>query len=163
MVIGPSNGGASALVILSDGEFLPANLNSERILVYRRGISTGWELKVVKPVGMLASEDLLRPVAKANCTGQKGDDPLHQHDDKSWWFFDEEFSLENGPFETYDEAYGALAEYCLGLTKAQDVAAEILSEIKDGTYGTSTASDEKAGLDSDGTVDGRYSYPEAAE
>jgi len=121
MVIGPGKDGTLALVILNDGEYLPQNLNDERVLVFRRGESTGRQLKIVKPIGELASDDLLRPVPKPVCDfvpdpDQPGN-PIHEHEDGSWWFYDECWQMENGPFTTFEEALKALGEYCLFLEK----------------------------------------------
>jgi len=129
VVVGPGSNGIVAHVILADGEFLPANLNDEKVIVYRRGESTNWELQLVKALGSMAEENLLRAEIKPNCNFAGGSDPLHQHEDESWWFYEETWSMENGPFPTYDEAYNALAEYCLGLEQAKAAADEILAEI----------------------------------
>ncbi len=37
---------------------------------------------------------------------------IHQHEDGSWWFWDESWSNENGPFSTEDICQTALDEYC---------------------------------------------------
>lgn len=119
-------------VILGEGESLTEQWNNEKVVVYRRDSTTGWDLKLVKPLGLLASADVLKVNAKKRCgwdATSNGGDPIHQHDDQSWWHFDELWSLENGPFETWDEAYSALAEYCAGLEQATKIAQEIADEI----------------------------------
>ena len=119
-------------VILGDGESLTEQFNHEKVVVYRKDSTTNWDLKLVKPLGLLASAEELKVNAKQRCgwtAESNGGDPIHQHDDQSWWHFDELWSLENGPFETWDEAYNALAEYCAGLEQATKVAQEIADEI----------------------------------
>jgi hypothetical protein len=112
MIIGPGKGGISAFVILADGEFLPENLNSEKVVVMRRGESTGWELLVVKEFGKLADSELIKPSEAQVCASGKLDHPLHQHADGSWWFYDVTWVYENGPFESYSIGSRALTEYC---------------------------------------------------
>lgn len=129
MVVAPGQNGIVAHVILSDGEFLPVNLNSEKTIVYRRGQSTNWELKIEKPLGMLAAVELLRPETKPICNFEGGNDPLHEHEDGTFWFYEETWAMENGPFPTYEEAYNALAEYCLGLERLKEIAEETAREI----------------------------------
>jgi hypothetical protein len=120
MVVAPGVNGIVAHVILADGEALPQNLNSEKVVVYRRGKSTDMELLLVKPLGVLADADLLRDPGKPVCNFEGGPDPLHEHADGTFWFYEETWSLENGPFPTYDEAYDALAEYCVGLERVKE-------------------------------------------
>jgi len=119
-------------VILGEGESLTEQFNSEKVVVYRRDTTTDWQLTMIKPLGLLASPEVLKVNAKQRCgwnaMANEGD-PIHQHTDGSWWHFDELWSLENGPFETWDEAYNALAEYCAGLEIAQQTAQEIADEI----------------------------------
>ena len=113
MVIAPGRDGISAFVILVDGEYLPANLNSEKTVVMRRGVSTDNQLKIIKEFGKMADPSLLKPVEFANCEYQGEDGtPLHQHVDGSWWFYDATYTFERGPFETYEEADLALVVYC---------------------------------------------------
>lgn len=39
-------------------------------------------------------------------------DTVHQHDDQTWWFFDESGSCEdNGPFDTKEAAEKSLDKY----------------------------------------------------
>lgn len=119
-------------VILGEGESLSDQFNSEKVVVYRRDSTTDWTIKVVKPLGLLASPEALKVNAKQRCSGDSAafnGDPIHQHDDGSWWHFDELWSLENGPFETWDDAYNALAEYCTGLEQAQKTAQEMAEEF----------------------------------
>lgn len=119
-------------VILGEGESLTPQFNHEKVVVYRKDSTTNQELELVKPLGLLASPEALKVNAKQRCgwdATSNGGDPIHQHDDQSWWHFDELWSLENGPFETWDEAYNALAEYCAGLEQATKVAQELAEEI----------------------------------
>lgn len=121
-------------VILGDGESLTEQWNSEKVVVYRKDATTNRELQLVKAYGLLASPEELKKNAKQRCGWDalsNGGDPIHQHEDGTWWHFDELWSLENGPFETWDEAYSALAEYCAGLEMAANTAQEIAEEITD--------------------------------
>jgi hypothetical protein len=116
VVIGPGKGGIAAFVILADGELLPENLNNEKVLVMRKGDSTNRELKVVKELGKLATPDLLKKPEEPVCEYlfQIADgSPLHEHKDGTWWFYEETWTFENGPFPTYEEAVAALEAYCL--------------------------------------------------
>src|SRR5208282_2494614 len=119
-------------VILGEGEMITAAFNSEKIVVYRRDSTTNWEVELIKPLGTLASVEQLRVNAPQVCNYNEGEhdpNPIHEHEDGTWWFFDELWSLENGPFTTFDEAYNALAEYCVGLETATKVAAEMAEEM----------------------------------
>lgn len=130
-------------VILGEGESLTEQFNKEPVVVYRRDSTTGWNLKLVKGLGLLASLEELKVNAKQKCgwdAMSNGGDPIHQHEDKSWWHFDELWSLENGPFETWDEAYNSLAEYCAGLEQAVTAAQEMAEDL--GTDVTSYSNDE---------------------
>lgn len=126
MVIAPGRSGITAVVILADGEFLPENLNSLKTVIFRQGDSTNRQLKIIKPFGELADSELLRPKAELICN--YGDDPnligsgnpLHQHKDDTWWFYEETWQLEQGPFDTYDEAFSALGQYCVELQSAKE-------------------------------------------
>lgn len=127
-------------VILGEGESLMEQWNSEKVVVYRRDSTTGGDLKLVKGYGLLASPEALKVNAKQKCgwdATSNGGDPIHQHSDESWWHFDELWSLENGPFETWDGAYSALAEYCTGLEQATKAAQELADEI-----GTAVTNDD---------------------
>lgn len=99
-------------VTLQDGEFLPDNLNSVKVCVFRQGDSTNRELKMIKPLGELASEEILRPVPEPVCLYNGDGNPLHVHKDGSWWYWDETWAYENGPFETEGEAQISLELYC---------------------------------------------------
>jgi hypothetical protein len=47
------------------------------------------------------------------CPGVDGSsNPLHQHPDGAWWWYDETWTEERGPFATQDEAETALGDYC---------------------------------------------------
>lgn len=116
-------------VILGEGEMIIEKFNSEKVVIYRRDSTTNWELQLVKPLGTLASPEQLRVNAKSKCSYNGDGNPLHQHDDGTWWHFDEGWSLENGPFPTYDDAYNALAEYCVGLERAQETAQQLAEEM----------------------------------
>jgi hypothetical protein len=120
-------------VILGEGEMITEKFNSEKVVIYRRDSSTDWQLELVKPLGALASPEQLRVNAPQKCDYNMGSDhnpnPLHQHEDGTWWHFDELWQLENGPFDTYEEAYNSLAEYCTGLETAQAVAQEMAEEM----------------------------------
>lgn len=119
-------------VILGEGESLIEKFNDPKVVVYRRDSTTAWELVLVKGLGLLASAEQLKVNVKQRCgwtAASNAGDPIHQHEDGSWWHFDELWSLENGPFATWDEAYSALAEYCAGLEQAQQTAAEMAEEL----------------------------------
>lgn len=139
MVIARGENGIVAHVILADFEFLPENLNNERVVVYRRGESTDWQLKLVKALGTLATEHLLKPPAPAVCDYKENQqetpgDPMHQHADEKWWWYEETWAFENGPFDTYEEAYTALGEYCLGLERVKEAALTMAEEIKNESH-----------------------------
>jgi hypothetical protein len=127
MVIAPGTKGITAHVILSDNETLPANLNSEKVVVYRRGECTNRELVLVKALGVVlaANDPALRNTSKPVCNHDGNRDPLHQHEDGTFWFYEETWTLENGPYATHEEAYNALAEYCIGLEVAKETAAKV--------------------------------------
>ena len=124
MVISPPTKGI-IMVILGDGELLPGNLNNEKVVVMRRGYSTGLELQVVKELGKLATPDLLKPPYEPVC-GYSGDgNPLHEHKDGKWWFYDETWAFENGPFESFEDGSVALEAYCTTVLVLRE------TEIKD--------------------------------
>ncbi len=127
MIVAPGQNGITAHVILADGEMLPQNLNSEKVVVYRRGKSTDMRLLLVKALGVLATPDLLRDPSMPICNFEGGPDPLHEHADGTFWFYEETWALENGPFPTYDDAYNALAEYCVGLERVKEILNESLT------------------------------------
>jgi hypothetical protein len=70
---------------------------------------------------LIADESLVRQPEKPPVVCNYAPDPecpgnpLHQHADESWWFYEETWNLEQGPFATYEEAYSSLAEYCTAL------------------------------------------------
>ena len=39
-------------------------------------------------------------------------EPIHQHDDGSWWWYDETWVEEHGPYSTIEEANLAITKYC---------------------------------------------------
>ena len=128
MVIAKGRSGIAAIAILADGEFLPENFNSPKTLVFRQGESTGRQLKIVKPFGELAGPELLCPKSNPICNYEHTEgDPLHQHKDESWWFYDADWQLEQGPFDTYDEAFTALGQYCIELQAAKECLTKILN------------------------------------
>lgn len=142
MVIGRPTVAGMISVLLTDNELIPLNLNSPRVVVFRQGNTTGRELKIVKPLGIvLASNDpLLRPLAKPECNytldpeTQTG--PLHQHEDGTWWFYEATWNLEQGPFATYEDAEKALVVYCLdyqnNLTKSEESVTVVKDEAPKG-------------------------------
>lgn len=110
MVIASKDG--MIFVLLADGEFLPENLNSEKAVVMRRGPSTGQELLIVKPIGQLANPELLKKADEPVCDFEGVDTPLHQHRDNTWWFYDETWAFENGPYDSEEDGNIALEMYC---------------------------------------------------
>lgn len=145
MVISPPTKGI-IMVILGDGELLPENLNSEKVVVMRRGDSTNRELKVIKELGKLASPDLIKPPAEPVCNFEGGSNPLHEHKDGSWWFYDETWSAENGPYESFEDGSTALEAYCTTVLAMRE------TEIKDLTGNLESAtvtSDENTELHTD--------------
>jgi len=120
MVISPPTGGL-IYVILGDGEFLPERFNIEKTVVFRRDKSTNNELHLLKPAGEIGPETLCQPTNPKPVCNYSGDgNPLHQHEDGDFWYYDAEFNLENGPFKTYEEAYAALLVYCEGIESAKN-------------------------------------------
>ena len=124
MVISPPTKGI-ILVILGDGELLPENLNNEKVVVMRKGNSTNRELKVVKELGKLATPDLLKPPNEPVCNYAGDGNPLHEHKDGKWWFYDETWAFENGPYESFEDGSVALEAYCTTVLAVRE------SEIKD--------------------------------
>ncbi|GAG31561.1 unnamed protein product [marine sediment metagenome] len=41
-----------------------------------------------------------------------GGPSVHQHDDGRWWWYDEVWSHETGPFEKKENATASLVRYC---------------------------------------------------
>ena len=118
MVIAHGKDNISAFVVLQDDEKLPLNLNVPTVVVCRCGDSTNRKLEVIKPFGSLADDSILAvQAAKPICEykGEPDGSPLHQHADGSWWFYEETWALENGPFDTEDAAYEVLKAYCVEL------------------------------------------------
>ena len=128
MVIGPGRNGVSAFVILADGERIPQKFNDERVVVMRKGASTGFELLVVKSFGKLANPELMTPPEALVCEYPKSGDPLHEHTDGTWWFYDATWVAEAGPFLTYEDAYAGLKSYCILYQKEQEK--DLTSESK---------------------------------
>jgi hypothetical protein len=124
MVISPPVKGV-ILVILGDGELLPENLNNEKVVVMRKGDSTNRELLVVKELGKLATPGLLKPPTDAICTYNGDGNPLHEHKDGSWWFYNETWAFENGPYESFEDGSTALEAYCTTVLATRE------DEIKD--------------------------------
>src|SRR6266478_5091510 len=116
-------------VILGEGEMITEQFNSEKTVVYRRDSTTNWELLLIKALGTFASPEQLRVNAKSKCNYNNDGNPIHEHEDGTFWHFDEGWSLENGPFGDYEEAYNALYEYCVGLETAQATAQEMAEEM----------------------------------
>lgn len=119
-------------IILGEGEKITEQFNTEKAVIYRRDSTTDWKLKLVKPLGLLANEEELRVNAKPVCNFDFSSDngnPLHQHDDGTWWHFDELWQLEHGPFSTYEEAYSALADYCIELETSAATAEELANDM----------------------------------
>jgi hypothetical protein len=144
MVIAPGQNGITAHVCLGDNEALPANLNSEKVVVYRRGKSTDNELQLVKPLGVVldADHEALRDPTKPICNYSGDGNPLHEHVNGEWFFYEETWAYENGPFPTYDDAYQALAEYCVGLEMAKQAVIDMANERMTGDIQTESESDD---------------------
>jgi hypothetical protein len=131
MVIAKKDG--IIFVTLADGEFLPTNLNSEKVVVFRQGDSTNRELKMVKELGKLATPDLLKPPDEPFCNYSGDGNPLHEHTDGTWWYYDETWAYENGPFATYELGYESLALYCADLQaiREKDFTVEFESGVQE--------------------------------
>lgn len=119
MVIAKGRDGIGVFVTLTDGEFLPENLNDERVVVFRQGDSTNRELKLIKEFGKLADKSLLRPPDPPFCNYSGDGNPLHEHADGTWWFYEETWIYESGPYDTLDLGWAALTEYCEKLQAAR--------------------------------------------
>lgn len=122
------------MVILGETDkFIPENLNSEKVVIFRRDKSTNQELKMVKELGKLADPDLLKKSKPPTCTYNGDGNPLHEHADGTWWFYEETWSLENGPFENWEDGYNALEAYCLvvlAVKESKDSVADIEAETE---------------------------------
>lgn len=133
MVIAKGRDGITAFVTLGDDEFLPDNLNSKTVIVFRQGNSTDRQLVLIKPFGELGNQLLkpdppAAPVCAMSAILQVAGRPLHQHEDLSWWFYDADFQLENGPFETEEEAQVELGKYCIDYQKTKEFLLTIEKE-----------------------------------
>ncbi len=109
MVIAQKDG--FIFVILSDGEFLPERFDRPTVAVFRQGDSTDRQLLSLKKPGEPTPVELLAPPAEPLCNYTEGG-PLHQHADSTWWYYDETWAFENGPFETQELGADSLQEYC---------------------------------------------------
>ena len=120
MVISPITGGL-IYVILGEGEVLPERWNTTQTAVFRRDSTTNRELHLLKAAGEVGPASLCQAVVvKPKCNYSGDGNPLHEHEDGTFWHYDVEFSLENGPFKTYEEAYAALKQYCENLEEAKN-------------------------------------------
>ena len=119
------------MVILGEGDkYIPENLNDARIVIFRQDNSTGRQLKLIKGLGTLAPPELLRQAPEAACNYEKTDgNPLHEHKDGSWWFYEATWNMERGPYPTEEIGYDALAEYCVELEAAKEHEAAIMEEL----------------------------------
>jgi hypothetical protein len=140
MVIGrPKEPGGLIPVILQDNELIPRNLNDEKVVIFRQGETTGRQLMMVKPLGVVlaANDPLLRPPAKPACNyaldpeAEDIGNPLHQHEDGTYWFYEATWNLEQGPYPTYEEAYAALLKYCVEYQKAVETQNETPAKTED--------------------------------
>lgn len=154
MVISPKTNGIIHVILGEGDEFLPEKLNRENICVYRRDRSTNNQLITVKPIGKLAGPELLRPAVETSVCTYSGDgNPLHQHADGKWWHYDVDWTLEHGPFDTYEEAYGALETYCENIQTAKNFLTTVdkfVSMVSDETLEQliDKAKEQQAGTDS---------------
>lgn len=128
MVIAPARGGVGPFVILSDGEHLPEKFNTLKVVVMRRGESTNRELKVLKEFGVLAAPELIKLPEPPVCNYSGDGNPLHQHVDETWWYYEETWTFEEGPFKTYEEGYAALEAYCVALNTEREKDTEPIVE-----------------------------------
>ncbi len=118
---------------LGDDEYLPAYLHVKETIVFRQGNSTDRQLVLIKPFGEL-NPSLLRPdpppppICPMAPLLQAAGRPLHQHADGMFWFYDAEFQLENGPYETEDEAQIELGKYCIDYQKTKEFLLTIEQE-----------------------------------
>lgn len=120
MVISPPTGGL-IYVILGEGELLPERFNIEKTVVFRRDKSTGNQLHLLKAAGEIGPVTLTQPETPKPVCNYPGDrHPLHQHEDGRWWHYDADWTLERGPFKTFDEGYAALLTYCEGIESAKN-------------------------------------------
>jgi len=149
MVISPPVKGV-IMVILGDGELLPENLNNEKVVVMRKGESTNRELRVVKELGKLATPDLLKPPVDPICTYEADDgNPLHQHKDGSWWFYNETWAFENGPYESFEDGSVALEAYCTTVLAVRENDVEQIKDLTADLESGTVTSDEDTELHED--------------
>jgi hypothetical protein len=47
-----------------------------------------------------------------DCDSVKPPDPVHSHPDSTWWFYEETWADENGPYSTEEECRTMLLKYC---------------------------------------------------
>jgi hypothetical protein len=130
MVIGKKDG--LIFVILADDEYLPEKFNVDTVVAFRQGPSTGRDLKIVKEAGKMADPSLLRPRAEDPCNYSGDGNPLHEHADGTFWYYDETWAFENGPFDTRVEANASLESYCKEILESREkdlTAAEICDSL----------------------------------
>jgi len=121
MVISPITGGLIYVILGETDKFLPERWNIPTTVVFRRDKSTNNELHLLKSAGEIGPAELCKaPVEVPKCNYNGDGNPLHQHEDGSYWHYDADFSLENGPFKTYEEAYAALTTYCEGIETSKN-------------------------------------------
>lgn len=109
------------MVLLGETDkFIPENLNNEKVVIFRRDPSTNNELKMVKDLGKLADPSLLKPPDTLVCNYVSDGNPLHEHTDGTWWFYEETWAFENGPYLTYEDGYDALEGYCIALNAMRE-------------------------------------------
>jgi hypothetical protein len=127
MVISPPVNGM-IYVILTDDEMIPENMNSVKTVIFRQGASTRHRAVLIKPQGTLADPSLVRkPFEETNVCTYSGDgNPLHKHVD-GWYYFDETWVYENGPFTSEEDAYESLHAYCDDLLKAKEIVKKDLT------------------------------------
>ncbi len=116
MVISPPTNGVILVILGETDKFIPENLNNEKVVIFRRDSSTNNELKMVKELGRLADPALLKKLDEQICNyldNLVDGNPVHEHKDGTWWFYEETWTFENGPFPTYEEAEAALEAYCI--------------------------------------------------
>lgn len=128
MVISPPTNGVIMVILGETDRFIPENLNSEKVVIFRRDKSTGNELETVKELGKLADPELLKKPDVPVC-GYEGDKgPLHEHADGTWWFYEETWSFENGPFVSWEDGDNALEAYCRTVLALKENLEEEASE-----------------------------------
>jgi len=147
MVISPPTNGVILVILGETDKFIPENLNNEKVVIFRRDPSTNNQLVMVKDLGKLADPSLLKKPEESICKhttpGQPDfeGNPLHTHADGTWWFYEETWTFENGPFPTYEEAETALEAYCLVVLATREEQEEsttkdLTTELEDATVET---------------------------